>query len=114
ALADEVLALVAAHRAQTADAGDDLEGAVGALPVAGATDRPEVAGTLGGVHHAVAGRSLDFDPERFDAHAGHASMVHGGRSDAAPTAPILRRYTAPMTIRSRLVLDELARHRVQF
>ena len=69
ALADQVRAFEAAHRADAAEPGDQLHGAVRAFAVAGAALGPEVAGGGGGIHHGLAGRDIELDPRRLDRYA---------------------------------------------
>ena len=78
ALTDEVLAFVATHGAEPANARNDFHRAVCTFAVLRAPHRPIKAVSCDGVQHGLALRSFDFDANWFNANTGHAGILSCG------------------------------------
>lgn len=74
-LTDQVLAFVAAHLAQPSEPGHDLHRAIRTFASPIAPDGPEVPVRADAIHHRLAFRGDNFDPQRFDADPWHTSIV---------------------------------------
>jgi len=74
-LTEQVLPLISPHGAEASDSGEDLHGAVGALAVPGAADRPKETTSTDSVEDGIASRGLDLNPERFYPYARHAWIL---------------------------------------
>src|SRR4029079_15893460 len=74
ALTHQVRPFEPPHAAQATDTGNPLHGAVGALAVAVAPNRPPVAGSVGRIHHRLVRYGFEFDLERPNSPAWHTNI----------------------------------------